>query len=174
MDYYKVNVEEIYKELNTKEEGLREEEALKRLKSFGSNELVAKRKWEILKIILNQFKDFLVWLLIFSALISFIINKDEFIDSILIIAVVLINAILGIAEELHARNTLKKISALESPDAIVKRDGILKKIKASDIVIGDIVKLEAGFLVPADIRIIRSYNLKALEAPLTGEENSGS
>lgn len=172
MDYYKVNVEEIYKELNTKEEGLREEEALKRLKSFGSNELVAKRKWEILKIILNQFKDFLVWLLIFSALISFIINKDEFIDSILIIAVVLINAILGIAEELHARNTLKKISALESPDAIVKRDGILKKIKASDIVIGDIVKLEAGFLVPADIRIIRSYNLKALEAPLTGEETA--
>lgn len=121
------------------------------------------------KIVINQFKDFLVWLLIASAFISFLINKDEYIDSILIVLVVLINAILGIAEELHARNTLK-ISALETPETLVKRDGIFKMIPASEVVKGDIVRLEAGFLVPADIRIISSYELKVLEAPLTGEE----
>lgn len=170
MEYYKVAVDDIYRKLNTSEEGLKEKEALKRLKLDGSNELKIKNKHEILKIIINQFKDFLVWLLIISAIISFAVNKDEYIDSILIILVVLINAILGIIEELHARNTLKKISALESPEAIVKRNNKFKRIKAAEIVKGDIVKLEAGFLVPADIRIIASFGLKALESPLTGEE----
>lgn len=170
MEYYNNDVEEIYRYLNTSETGLKNDDAMAILKHDGHNELKLKNNLGFFKIVINQFKDFLVWLLIASACISFLINKDEYIDSILIILVVLINAILGIAEELHARNTLKKISALETPETLVKRDGIFKMIPASEVVKGDIVRLEAGFLVPADIRIISSYELKVLEAPLTGEE----
>lgn len=172
MEYYNNDVEEIYRYLNTSETGLKNDDAMAILRHDGPNELKLKNNLDFFKIVINQFKDFLVWLLIASAFISFLINKDEYIDSILIVLVVLINAILGIAEELHARNTLKKISALETPEALVKRDGIFKMIPASEVVKGDIVRLEAGFLVPADIRIISSYELKVLEAPLTGEEVS--
>lgn len=170
MEYYNNDVEEIYLYLHTSEAGLKNDDAMAILKHDGPNELKLKNNLGFFKIVINQFKDFLVWLLIASAFISFLINKDEYIDSILIVLVVLINAILGIAEELHARNTLKKISALETPETLVKRDGIFKMIPASEVVKGDIVRLEAGFLVPADIRIISSYELKVLEAPLTGEE----
>lgn len=170
MEYYNNDVEEIYRYLNTSETGLKNDDAMAILKHDGHNELKLKNNLGFFKIVINQFKDFLVWLLIASAFISFLINKDEYIDSILIVLVVLINAILGIAEELHARNTLKKISSLETPETLVKRDGIFKMIPASEVVKGDIVRLEAGFLVPADIRIISSYELKVLEAPLTGEE----
>ena len=170
MEYYNNDVEEIYLYLNTSEAGLKNDDAMAIMKHDGPNELKLKNNLGFFKIVINQFKDFLVWLLIASAFISFLINKDEYIDSILIVLVVLINAILGIAEEIHARNTLKKISALETPETLVKRDGIFKMIPASEVVKGDIVRLEAGFLVPADIRIISSYELKVLEAPLTGEE----
>ena len=126
MEYYNNDVEEIYRYLNTSEAGLKNDDAMAILKHDGPNELKLKNNLGFFKIVINQFKDFLVWLLIASAFISFLINKDEYIDSILIVLVVLINAILGIAEELHARNTLKKISALETPETLVKRDGILK------------------------------------------------
>ena len=169
---YRIKIDKLYSMFNTTINGISEEEALKRLKSKGYNELKIKNNYTFIKIVFNQFKDFLVWLLIISAIISYVINKDEYIDCILIITVVLINASLGIIEELHAQNTLKRINTLESPEAIVKRNGKFRSINARDIVVGDIVRLEAGSLVPADIRIIDSYDLKALESPLTGEEKA--
>lgn len=169
---YGLTIEEIYGKYKTSIEGLSQDEARQRLKEKGLNELKVKKGDSLVKIIFNQFKNFLVWLLILCAIISFFINRDEAIDSFLIVIVVIINTTLGVIEELHARNTLRKINSLETAEVIVKRDGKYQNIDAKEIVPGDIVRLEAGFLVPADIRIISSYNLYALESPLTGEEKA--
>ncbi len=172
MEDYNINIDDIFSKYNTSYEGLSNEEALKRIKKNGYNEIRLKNKNTIFHMILNQFKDMLVWMLIFSAIITIIVDKNDYLDSLLIIIVVIFNATLGVAQEYKARTTLKKISSLSHPNTHVKRDGKVLEIPTREVVVGDLVMLDAGNCVPADIRVIKSSHLEALEAALTGESKA--
>lgn len=147
--------------------GLNNEEAKERLKIYGFNELPEKKPKSIFSRIYDQIKNFLVLILIFSAIISAFLG--ELIDSIAIIAIVIINAFIGIYQEINAEKSLKALKQLSSPTTKVIRDGKIIQIKTREVVPGDIVILETGDKVGADLRIIEQKNLKVEEAFLTGE-----
>lgn len=172
MEDYKLTYEEIIKKYKTTLDGLDENERKLRLKVNGLNVLKIQDSYKIINIIINQFKNLLVWMLLISALVSFILNKEEYIDSILIICVVVINILIGAIQEIKAKNSLKRISKLESYYSYILSNGKKIKVESSSLVVGDIVVLETGSLIPADIRILKSNNLYVLESALTGEETS--
>lgn len=149
------------------ESGLTNEEAKERLKIYGFNELPEKKPKSIFSRIYDQIKNFLVLILIFSAIISAFLG--ELIDSIAIIAIVIINAFIGIYQEINAEKSLKALKKLSSPTTKVIRDGKIIQIKTREVVPGDIVILETGDKVGADLRVIEQKNLKVEEAFLTGE-----
>ncbi len=165
---WKAKKEELEKLLKTNfESGLTNEEAKERLKIYGFNELPEKKPKSIFSRIYDQIKNFLVLILIFSAIISAFLG--ELIDSIAIIAIVIINAFIGIYQEINAEKSLKALKKLSSPTTKVIRDGKIIQIKTREVVPGDIVILETGDKVGADLRIIEQKNLKVEEAFLTGE-----
>lgn len=172
MEDYKLAEEELLNKYKTSIDGLNENERKSRLKVNGLNILKIKDNNTIFKIIVNQFKNLLVWMLIISAVISLIFDKEEYIDSILIFCVVFINILIGIVQELKAKNSLKRISKLESYNSYIKSNGNKIKVESSTLVNGDIIVLETGSLIPADIRILKSNNLFVNESALTGEEKS--
>ena len=155
------------------ENGLTNEEIEKRKSKFGSNELIEKKKTSIFVKFLNQFKDFMIVILIFAAIISaglaFVEGTNEYVDSVIIIAIVILNAIMGVIQEEKAEKSLEALKKMSAPTCKVKRNGEIKEIESSELVPGDIVYLEAGSYVPADVRLIESYNLKVEESALTGE-----
>ena len=160
-------VENVFKKLDTTSDGLTEEEAKKRLDLYGKNELTEKKRKSKVIIFLEQFKDFLVFVLIFAALISAFVG--ELTESIIIWIIIIANGILGFIQEYRAEaaiDALKEIGALK---ALVKRSGKKREISSLDIVPGDIVYLESGDKVPADGRVIKNTNLYVEEAALTGE-----
>lgn len=160
-------IENVFKKLDTSSDGLSEEEAKKRLELYGKNELTEKKKKSKIIIFLEQFKDFLVFVLIFAALISAFVG--EVTESIIIWIIIIANGILGFIQEYRAEaaiDALKEIGALK---ALVKRAGKKSEISSLDIVPGDIVYLESGDKVPADGRVIKDTNLYVEEAALTGE-----
>ncbi len=164
---YFQEIEQVLQQFNTNTDGLTEEEVKKRLITYGANELKEQKKKSKLVIFLSQFKDFLVIVLIFAGLISFIIG--ELVESIIIWLIILGNSLLGFIQEYRAEaaiNALKKIGALK---ALVKRSGNKKEVSSLDIVPGDIVYIETGDKVPADGRIIKETNLFIDESTLTGE-----
>jgi len=164
---YLEQVEDVFKILETNPEGLTDEEANKRLELYGKNELKEKKRKSKIVIFLEQFKDFLVFVLIFAAVISAFVG--ELTESIIIWVIIIANAILGFIQEYRAEaaiDALKEIGALK---ALVKRSGMRKEISSLDIVPGDIIYLESGDKVPADGRIIKDTNLYLEEAALTGE-----
>ncbi len=144
-----------------------------RLKEFGENKLEDKKKESIVIRFLKQFNDFMIIILIASAIISAIVAKlegnNDYIDSIIIIAIVVFNAIMGLIQEAKAEKSLEALKKMSAPIAKVKREGKIMQIKGTEVVPGDIVLLEAGNFVPADCRLIDSYNLKVEESSLTGE-----
>lgn len=149
------------------EAGLEEEEAKNRLVEFGPNKLPEARKPSLAVKLLNQFKDFLVVILLGAAVISGVLG--EIVDAVIIVAVVLINAILGAIQENRAEQALEALKEMTSTHARVIRSGRVSLLPSSELVPGDLVSLEAGDLVPADMRLVQSVNLKANEAALTGE-----
>ncbi|MGB9813053.1 MAG: calcium-transporting P-type ATPase, PMR1-type [Thermovenabulum sp.] len=166
--WYTVHHEEVPKILNTHiEKGLSTQEAMKRLEKYGYNELVEKKGPSIFEMLLSQFKDFLVLILIAASIISIFLG--EITDSVVIILIVVLNAILGVLQEYKAGKAMEALKKMAAPEAKVIRDGIVKTIPAKELVPGDIVLLEAGNFVPADLRLIESLNLKIDEAALTGE-----
>lgn len=168
MEWYTKSIQDAIKDLSSdKDRGLGSEEAEKRLEKFGSNELEEGGKASLLSKILAQFKDFLVIILIVASIISAFVGETS--DAIVIIAIVIVNAVLGIVQEGKAEKALESLQKMSSPNAKVIRDGELTTIPATTIVPGDIVVLEAGDIVPADLRLIESSNLKIEEASLTGE-----
>jgi len=167
MNWYKKNVDEVLSELNTSLSGLSNEEAEKRLREFGPNELVEKEKKTPLQMFLEQFKDFMIIVLIAAALISGFLG--EVADTIAIVVIVVINAIIGFIQEYRAEKAMEALKKLASPFATVIRNGQLKNVPGSELVVGDMVTLEAGNAVPADIRLVETYQLKVAEAALTGE-----
>ena len=164
---YKKEYKEVISEFKSGDNGLSDTEAKKRLEQNGFNELKGKEGESTLKLILNQFKDPLVIILIIAAIVQIFLR--EAVEAIIIIAVVILNAILGVAQTKKAEGSLNSLKKLSSPSAKVLRDGEKIVIPAREIVNGDIVYLEAGDYVPADGRVIESQSLKSVEGMLTGE-----
>ena len=168
MNWYNKSADEALKELNVDPtKGLDTASAKERLEKYGANELKEEKGKSFFKKLLAQFSDFLVLILIGAALVSFFIGETQ--DSIVIIAIVIVNAMLGLYQEGKAEKALDALKKMASPTAKVVRDGKTVEIGSRELVPGDIVILETGDIVPADLRIIDSKNLKIEEASLTGE-----
>lgn len=166
--YYKKSIQETCEELNTNQKtGLSMEEAKKRLMEKGPNELVEKKMKTKLEMFLAQLKDTLIYILFGAAAISIALN--EITDAIIILLVVLLNAFIGMVQESKAEAALEALKNLSSPTAMVRRNGKVMEIPARELVVGDVVILEAGRIIPADLRLTRSVNLKIEESALTGE-----
>ena len=172
--WYTMDINKVKREMRTNIQlGLTNKEASKRLEENGPNKLEDKKKESLIVRFLKQFNDFMIIILIIASIISALVAKiegsNDYIDSIIIIAIVVFNAILGLIQENKAEKSLEALKNMSSPIAKVKRDGKIINVKNEDVVIGDIVILEAGSFVPADCRIIKSSNLKIEESALTGE-----
>ena len=162
-----MGIEETLQTLNTKETGLSQEEVQKRLQEFGPNELKKEKGISPIKLLLEQFTDILIIILLIATGLS--IYLGELTDAIVIIAIVLACAILGFTQEYRSEKALEALKKMTAPTAIVLRGGKEVKVQASEIVPGDIILLYTGDKVAADARIIEAINLKTDEAPLTGE-----
>ncbi len=155
------------------EKGLKQGEAEARLETFGKNILTREKKQNIIIKFIKQFNDFMIIILLGAATISAIMAKvdgtGDYIESIIIIAIVVFNAIMGLVQENKAEKSLEALKKMSTPIAKVIRDGEQRSIDSEEIVPGDIVILEAGNYVPADCRLLESFSLKIDEASLTGE-----
>jgi P-type Ca2+ transporter type 2C len=147
--------------------GLSSAEAARRLGTYGPNRLAAKKGKSLLVKVLEQFQDFLIYILLAAALISILLGEAS--DSIIILIVVVINAVVGVAQESKAEQALQALKKLSAPKAIVVRDGSPREIDAEELVPGDLVSIDAGRVIPCDLRWIEAVNLKVEEASLTGE-----
>ena len=164
---YRQTAEEVLAAKNASPGGLTDQEARRRLEQFGPNKLSEGKKKSTLQIFLEQFKDLLVIILIIAAIISAVSANAE--STIVIFAVLILNAILGTVQHLKAEKSLESLKAMSSPTAKVLRGGARVEIPSADVVPGDIVLLEAGDMVVADGRILENFSLKVNESSLTGE-----
>ncbi len=170
-DWYKLEPDDVVQQLNTSPSaGLSTEEANKRLEQYGLNELVEKGAKSPWLILLDQFKDAMVVILFIAALVSLALG--EIVDVVIIMAIVVLNAVIGFTQEYRAEQAVAALKKLSVPHVKVHRDGRYEEISARFIVPGDVVLLEAGNLVPADGRLLESVNLKIEEAALTGESEA--
>ena len=173
-EYHGKSAQEALEELKTGEDGLSEEEAKARLAKYGENKLAEKKKKSMALRFFEQFKDVMIIILIIAAIISFVVacvegDPMEFIEPALILLIVILNAVLGLVQENKAEKALDALKNMSAPHARVIRGGKEHIISASEVVPGDIIKLEAGDFVPADARLLESANLKSDESALTGE-----
>ena len=167
-------INQVIRELKTNViTGLTQEEAEKRLKEYGNNNLKEKKKESIFIKFVKEFNDFMIITLIIAAIISAIISRingeGDYIDSLIIIVIVIFNAIMGLIQEEKAEKSLEALKKMSAPNTKVIRNGKIQEIETVNVVPGDIVILETGSFVPADCRLIKSYNLKVEESALTGE-----
>ena len=166
-NYYQLSQNEVRREVNGKEEALTSSEVQQNQEKYGLNELVEGKKKSTIQIFLEQFKDFLVIILIVAAVVSGILGDAE--SAIVILIVITINAILGTVQTVKAEQSLNSLKELLAPLAKVLRDGNVIQIPSKEVTIGDEVFLEAGDYVPADGRILTNASLKIDESALTGE-----
>ncbi len=172
---YQKTIEEIYKELKTKEDGLTKAEVLKRRQAYGQNILIDKNKRTKLQIFLSQFKNMMIILLLvvgFLSLIYSLITKEDFLEPLVILGTTLVNCIMGYFQEAKAVSATEKLKKYSANYVTVKRNGTTEDIDAKDLVPGDYIILEAGDKVPADARIVQSYFAKTDESILTGESDN--
>lgn len=159
----------------SKEYGLSSQEAIKRQTAYGKNEIPDTKHTNLLLKILNQFNDYMIIILLIAAAISFVIatyeKQNDFVEPIVIIAIVVINALVGVVQEERAEKALAELKNLAQPTAKILRDGAIQKTNACDLVCGDIIYLKSGDFVPADARLIKSTELVADESSLTGESH---
>jgi P-type Ca2+ transporter type 2C len=166
--YHARSFEEVVRELGSDlEHGLSQGEAQTRLRRFGANELTERPRPGFLALLWDQFNNYLVILLIGAAVIALLLG--EYVDSIAIMCIVVLNAVIGVVQESKAEQALTALKKMAAPNAQVVRDGRQLTIPARELVPGDVVLLEAGNYVPADLRLVTSVNLKIEEASLTGE-----
>ncbi len=166
--WYATNTDDVIKNLDVSEKtGLSHAEAEDRLRKYGHNQLAEKEGVSPLFLFLGQFNDFIVWTLIAAAIVSGFLG--EWVDALAIIAIVIINAIIGFVQEFRAERSLAALQKLSAPFTKVLRGGEMHSIPSREIVPGDIVLLEAGDYVPADGRLCTSFSLNTQEASLTGE-----
>lgn len=167
MEAYKQDITTLFKELNTSEKGLTQEEVKTRLEKFGKNKIIQKKKTSWIEILIRQFNSILIYILLAAIIISFFLG--EFVDAYVIIVIVLLNAILGFIQEYRASKSLEALKKLSPHFTTVYRNNKKIKVNAEGVVIGDILSLSTGDRIPADARIIKSQNLQVDEAILTGE-----
>lgn len=168
MDWYKKSKQEIVTELGTNlDQGLSKDEVLLKREEFGSNSLTEKKQKSIITMFLSQFKDFMVIILLIAAVISGILG--EWSDTVIILIVVLLNAVIGVVQENKAEKSLEALKSLSSPSAKVLRDGKKVEIASEELVPGDIMLLDAGDFVSADGVLVESASLQIEESALTGE-----
>jgi Ca2+-transporting ATPase len=167
LKWLKLTVDETLKNLNSTRNGLSTDEAQNRSLEYGKNELVEEAKAGPIRLFLGQFMDILILILIIAAVAAYYVGDT--LDAIVILIVVLINAVVGFIQEYRAEKAMEKLKGLISSEAVVIRDGKEQKISAGDLTRGDVVLLEEGDNVPADMRIIESYDLLVDESALTGE-----
>ncbi|APM38371.1 calcium-translocating P-type ATPase, PMCA-type [Clostridium kluyveri] len=166
--WFKKSVQEVIQELDTDSiNGITSEEAKIRIEKYGQNKLAEKKKKSILILLFEQINDVLIYILLAAAVVSALLNEIS--DAIIIGIVIILNAVIGLVQESKAEKALESLKKLSVPKALVKRDGKIIEISSEDVVLGDIVILDAGKYVPCDLRLIESANLKIEESALTGE-----
>lgn len=174
---YQLTVNKVLEQFETNSQGLSQAQAEQRLQKNGANELPqGKRQNKFLKF-LSQFKDIMILILLAAAAVSIVVavvekTTSELVDGIIIMAIVLLNAVLGFLQENKAEKAMSALQNMTKPEAKVFRDGELKKIQSKFLVLGDVVVLEAGDIVPADLRLLESANLACDESSLTGESHA--
>ena len=168
---YLQTVEDVFKEVQSSPSGLSSQEAASRLEKYGANTLQEGKKKSLLEKFVDQFKDFMILVLLVAAVVSMFAHQGDPdpTDAIIILAVVLLNAVLGVFQESKAEEAIEALKKMASPVASVLRDGHVEHIKGEDIVVGDVVILEAGDVVPADMRLFEVNTVKIEESALTGE-----
>ncbi|MCQ6275263.1 calcium-translocating P-type ATPase, PMCA-type [Bacillus sp. V3B] len=166
-EFYRKSAEEVMKSLEVTDKGLSSEEVQKKREQYGFNELAEGKRKSTIQVFFEQFKDFLVIILIVAALISAFLGEIE--STFVIIVVVILNAILGTVQHVKAEQSLNSLKALSSPNAKVLRDGKVIEVPSREVVVGDILSLDAGDYVPADGRLIKNHSLQINESSLTGE-----
>lgn len=167
MNWYRLSVDEVFAQLRSSEGGLAGDEAKKRIAEFGSNELEERKKKSAIRILLSQFRDLMILILLAAAVLSGIIG--DITDSIVILVIVILNAVIGFVQEFRAEKAMESIQKMSVVQCRVLRDGKIAEFPATDLVPGDVVHLEAGSAVPADLRLFQCNNLRVDEATLTGE-----
>ena len=170
MNWHRLSIPEVFEILGTDAQGLSAAEAEKKLLQIGPNQLQEGKKKTITGILLAQFKDVMILILLAAAIISGFIG--DITDTIVILVIVILNAIIGFIQEYRAEKAMQALKQMAITEAKVLRDAITTWLPATELVPGDIVMLEAGNAVPADIRIIESINIKIEEAALTGESQA--
>ena len=167
MNWHLINQQELIEILGAKPDGLRQADAAEKLITHGSNELVREKKKPLWLKFLKQFQDFMIIVLMVAAVISGIMGDVT--DTVIILLIVIINAIIGFVQEYRAEKAVEALRSMAAPNATVMRDGNIRVLPSKELVPGDKVLLEAGQIVPADIRLIEVHSLKMQESALTGE-----
>ena len=165
--YHSISSDEAIDRLSSNKNGLDADERTQRLEAYGENQLEEEEKQSILSLIIKQFKDFLVYILVAAAIISYF--TGHMVDFYVIIGVILVNAAIGFSQEFKAEKSIESLKKLISHDAVILEYGERKIVDITQLVPGDVVILEEGKAIPVDGRIIRSKNLQVVEASLTGE-----
>ncbi len=168
--WHSKSVEDVLAHLGSSATGLSAQEAAQRLAANGPNELKEGKRISPLQIFLGQFKSLIIWILIVAGVISGVLG--EVVDAIAILAIVVLNAVIGFYQEFNAEKSIEALKQMTAPQARVQRDGQVTSIPASGIVAGDILTLEAGDLIAADARLLEAASLKCIESALTGESEA--
>ena len=168
--WHSLSAEEVLTQLGSATTGLSASEAAQRLAANGPNELKEGKRISPLQIFLGQFKSLIIWILIVAGIVSGVLG--EVVDAIAILAIVVLNAVIGFYQEFSAEKSIAALKKMTAPQAKVRRDGQIMVIPASGIVTGDILALEAGDLVAADARLLEAASLKCIESALTGESEA--
>jgi Ca2+-transporting ATPase len=166
-DFYGLSVAEALGQLESSPSGLTGEEANRRLREYGRNELETKKRASAIIVFLKQFMSPLIYVLAIAAIISFLVG--HYTDAFVILGILVLNAAIGYFQETQAEKSMQALLELASPKAKVKRDNDIKVEPAGELVPGDIIHLEAGDKIPADARLVEASNLKVNESTLTGE-----
>ncbi|MDD2476989.1 MAG: cation-transporting P-type ATPase, partial [Dysgonamonadaceae bacterium] len=169
---YKQSIENVQEQLGvTPDKGLSSSEINKRLQEYGKNQLDAKAKKTLFKLFVEQFKSFMVLILLIAAAVSGVIgvlHNEGLLDTYIILGILLVNAIIGVIQERKAESSLEALNQMTSPHSKVLRNGEVSEVSAFEIVPGDIIIVDTGDIIPADLRLIETANLKIQESALTG------
>lgn len=173
LDFHTISIQETMERLQTTMQGLTAEEAARRLREHGENTIDTAKKRGVIRRFLAQFKDFMILILLAAAGVSFVtswLNQEmDYVDSIIILVIVVVNAVIGMVQESRAEKAIEALRRMASPKATVLRGGAQCEIPASQLVVGDVVLLSMGDLVPADLRLLECHRLMVEESALTGE-----